>query len=781
MFPASLRQGGREMGPLNRRVALAIFALIVVSAPLAFGAGDRIVQATLVLLLGIGTLCMPPQWAQPNVWVKRLALALIALVLAKEFAPAALFGTMDWRAILTDSFGLRFPWTHNPEPARVLDAILALLVGAVWFTWVRTLASEPKDRSLVAWILFAASIVLAVVCFTMPGQGTGSIYGVRPMSGWSGFGPFPNRNHTACFLAMGAVVGCGCAVRAARRRQLLWVLLALVGLGTVFVALIASKSRGGLIACLAGLGLYALLALSRSQNRKTVGVVCAAGLVATALFLSFGAKVWSRFDSRLEGDIPTNLRWGVWHDTLGMWRDAPLFGHGSGTFAQLFPVYQKIVLENQVVLHPESSWLKWLVEMGLLTVLLAAGAGIAFYGTHLREAFRTKSGFMLRAGGFAGFAVLMIHALYDVPAHRWATAGFGLAALAMACPVPAGDNRRTIPRSGGLVLLAVAAFWMLPVFTGAPSWSPERLNQTLAQLEAAPNVARYEQLEQLSRMFPLDPELHQALGLRLARVRPSEAWRHFRAVDQLRPSSWTLPAAQAYVSRTVSAGMTLFYWTLAVERAGHRQEEVFGMAIRYTLALPTAASFWARYANTHPELLLVYAIEQSDADARSYFQQWWETRALKAELRPEEVQLFYRNLPRWGTKEHLAQWRQHYAEREPRDFKTWAALLHGWGEDVDAWQLLTRHVEDPAFPPQQLSTRLEQLEAGWLKDAKNFVLAQALAAAWHSRGELDREQKVLLSVAAQDNPPIWFLRKAAYWHAAQGAFPEAVALLLREK
>src|SRR5207249_2614176 len=101
----------------------------------------------------------------------------------------------------------------------------------------------------------------------------------------------------------------------------------------------------------------------------------------------------------------------------GMWRDAPIFGHGLSTFTQVYPFYQTLDRENSVVLHPESSWLQWLDELGLLLVIALCTAGGIFLLNKLREARDCGHGFYLRAGGFATFTVLLVHSAWDVPGH----------------------------------------------------------------------------------------------------------------------------------------------------------------------------------------------------------------------------------------------------------------------------------------------------------------------------------------------------------------------------
>ena len=83
----------------------------------------------------------------------------------KEFAPANWFGHTFWRTTLTRQYGLELPFTHHPEPARALDALLVGAVGVIWFLWVRRLAVERHHRTFLAWALFAAGGIVAIVSF----------------------------------------------------------------------------------------------------------------------------------------------------------------------------------------------------------------------------------------------------------------------------------------------------------------------------------------------------------------------------------------------------------------------------------------------------------------------------------------------------------------------------------------------------------------------------------------------------------------------------------------
>ena len=779
------------MASIRRKVALGIFAWIAACAPLAFGAVDRSVQASLVVLFACGLFAVPMELPRLSRRAGWMLAAVLAILCVKEFAPSACFGATAWRRIVTQELQLALPWTHHPEPGRALDALLALGVGAMWFAWVRTLAADRDDRLVLAWCMAGAGAVLAVVCLVMNAfpHADNMIYGFRYTPGWAGFGPFPNRNHTAGFLAMSVLVGCGCVARAGMRGRRRAVAGGLALVALALVALLQSRSRGGLVGLTAGLFVFGALTIGKMRDRKTVAIVLAAGLITATLCMAFGAGVLSRFGDAREGDLPTNLRWSIWRDALAMWRDAPLFGHGLDTFAQVFPFYQtlkleNLMLENKVVLHPESSWLLALIELGALP-MLAAGAGFAFFAwKNLRAAMQGARGFFIRAAGFAASTALLVQSMWDVPAHRWGTAGLGLAALALACPLSSRTPRIFPGTKSAFALLALALFWALPFFVNAPRWSPTTATRVQLRNSLAPGSVPDADIEAVLRCFPLNADLHYMLGVRELE-RPggaSGAWRDFSMATRLRPNSWNIPSAAASMARPVSSGMALHFWAVAVARAGARADSVFAMAWKNTAGTPDGEWFWTGFAWDNPRLLLTLALSvEDDTPARASYDRWWKTRAFAAPLDRSEIDNLYHCLPRLGRREHLDEWMRRHRELEASDFKTWAFLLHEWKDDAAAWKVLSARIPEPPFPPSPREVRPELLESRHRDDPADWVNAQLLAQHWTRTGATERANQLCITAAAAKNAPPWFLEKAAYAQAAGGRHTDAVLLLLREK
>jgi O-antigen ligase len=767
--------------PVATRGALTIFALIVASGPLLFGAVDQWAQVILVSLLAVGVMFLPPAIVPLSKWGNRLLLALVALLVIKELAPAEWFGTTLWRKAVTNDFGIELPPTHHPEPARVLDGWLAAAIGAVWFLWVRRLAADRENRPVLAWSLFGAAALVAVVSFATRGWDAHAIYGLRPTLGWRGFGPFPNRNHTADLLAMGAVLGCGCITWAAVRKKWGALFGGVLAFILVVVALLTTESRGGLVAFGMGLAVYLVLVQLRLRNRRALAVGLAVAFVVGALGLAFGGGVLARFQSEQAGAVSNSMRMTIWRDVMVMWKDAPLLGHGVNSFGQIFPFYQTFDLENGVVLHPESSWRLWLVELGLLPVVLAAIALVLFMADHLREAFQGRN-FFFRAAGFAAALALLGHAIFDVPAHRWGTAGFALAALALACPMRLGKERIFASRKTALVPVFAAVFWVWPYFFGTPAWSPLTLQQALATHRQGQHVST-EQWHTLVRYFPLSYDLNQVLGMRelvmYGREKPSIWQRHFAIASELLPGSWRLPAAQAHAVAQVSPALSLSYWQQAVERGVAHRGDVFRMAVQETAQISMATASWGRYAEAHPELLLTYAQLFPDEQARPYFELWWKERARHSDLTDAEIATFYQNASRWATREQFVEWMRHHSGWQIRDHREWARLLLGWGDAEGAWKLLAVSTPEEGFPALPADLQRAVLEAKWNVAPTNFVNAQQLAGMLAKAGEVGPSEEIVLKVGTRDDAPWWFVQKAAYIQARRTRYAEAAALLLR--
>ena len=776
----------RNVRNVRRNAALAIFGLMLVLGPLAFGAVDRVVQTALVLVMAVGIFLHPPA---PLLLGRRgnvLALALIGVFVLKEFLPHQWFGGTLWRSQAESLPGLEIAGTHHPEPANAFDALLVALLALVWVQWVRTMAARREMRVAMAWILFGAGVVFAAICLMMSSKGaqSGAIYGLRQTPGWSGWGPFPNRNHTASLLAMAAMMGLGCTVWAGARRHHRLAVFATAAVLVTLIALLMSKSRGGLVALAAGLAAFSGMMLWRHRSKRTLAVVIGGLALMAVIVVIFGSQVIERFSSSEGMHISNQTRREIWANAAAMWRDALLLGHGVDSFGGLFPFYQHLTLDDSVVAHPESSWLQWLCELGLVPVVILAGVTGSLVASRLGVLFKRRGTFHLSAGALAAVAAVMAHAVIDVPLHRWGTAGFALALLALACPISREAQLigAVAPRTA-LVPLAIGAYWALPFFGFGPAWQPVRVGQLLARESAGVPRPKLDEWKKALHYFPLQAELHHLAAMREleTRIPKTSDWqRHIEIVHRLVPAAWRYPITHARAVKRLSQTLCIQYWQVAIERSGWRSAEIFTQALNDTAAFPSAVSIWTDYVTANPALALAYARTLPEADTRPFFDLWWKARGHVSDITADELQQFYAYAPRWASSEQVLEWMQIHASRRREDFRKWTALLHATGLSERAWQIWQGRVENPAYPvPATVLTR-EEIEARVRIAPENTTNLVELARLSEQSGDLTGARKIILDVAAKKDAPSWFLRKAAYLLAEDGKFPEAVEMILRE-
>ena len=294
--PPSARRTPPAQWKRRRVAALAVFGLITVLGPIAFGAVDRVVQVGLVFLLALGLILEQPALLPLERRGNLLAIALTGMLVLKEFLPYEWFGGAQWRTEARAMSGLEMAGTHHPEPARALDALLVALIALVWLQWIRTMAARRELRVALAWILFGAGAVLAVVCLVIIPKSSQpmSIYGLRFTPGWSGWGPFPNRNHTASLLAMSVMAGLGCTVWAGARRRHSLAVAATGAVLMILIALLMSKSRGGLVSLSAGIAVFGGMMLWRHRSKRTIALMVGGAALMAVVVMIFGGQVLER-------------------------------------------------------------------------------------------------------------------------------------------------------------------------------------------------------------------------------------------------------------------------------------------------------------------------------------------------------------------------------------------------------------------------------------------------------------------------------------------------------
>jgi len=316
--------------------------------------------------------------------------------------------------------------------ARRLATFLAYL--GVFVVGVHQWRDRRKADRILAVL---ATLVGALAVFGVVQHLTwnGRIYWLRtPTQGGDPFGPFVNRNNFAGYLEMAVplALGLAVAVRQGRmnrsdtsekllaREERSLPLLLLLGAGAAFglVALIASRSRGGLLSLLTATALFCVASLRRGRRATwAMGPLLLLGLLIGAVGLRVGGDgIWQRYATLAhpEGEPSLAFRLDMAQRTLSMLSDFPLVGVGLGAFGDLYGLYAPGDRAKRAgAAHNDYAQLA--AESGMIGAALAAGALILFMLRYLWPALRRQGSARRHVmhGVAVGFIAMLVHSLFE--------------------------------------------------------------------------------------------------------------------------------------------------------------------------------------------------------------------------------------------------------------------------------------------------------------------------------------------------------------------------------
>ena len=349
--------------------------------------------------------------AEGSILLPMLALSALAFVQTLSLGSQQVAGITIRNTISADPFQTRF----FALQMLALTAWLALL-----YRYVNT---ASRMRALVYTILGVA-VVSAI--FGILRQATQHQTGfllplLRPAQG---YGQFINKNHFAYLMEMAFGLGVGIALAGGLKRERLLIHFAL--LLPIWMALVLSNSRGGILAMLVQIVSAVLLLTSRMQAtvlRAALLVVLVAGVLSGTLWVG-GDRLASNFEnatSELNAG-EASMRAGVsrneiWRATLKMFASHPVTGVGLGGYWIGITAYH----DASGLMTPQEAhndYLELLSSGGL--VGLAIGIWFAFMvirAARANLAMHTGYTRALRLGAILGIIGVAAHSLVDFGLH----------------------------------------------------------------------------------------------------------------------------------------------------------------------------------------------------------------------------------------------------------------------------------------------------------------------------------------------------------------------------
>lgn len=379
----------------------------------------------------------PPGVRLPWIWG---ALLLLLLVLAAlPLLPVGMVPAQVWRTEL-EALGVDTGRSVSVHRAETIDLLIRMGVGSllVLYALGHRVSLSAQHRLVLAFTAGVAVYALASMIRHHTGaHGTGA----SPPT----FGFFPNRNHTATLLVMGALCGLGVMVHSCRTKAWIMAAGAVVCMGLILTAVLTySISRSGPVLLTAAvLGWLTLLGrgyLSRTRRLLLAGLLLTACAVAAWFYngelarrlTETAKKAGSLMASAPREQVPAlkatsstgdgseevlDLRVLIQEDALSLIRHEPWTGIGLGNFRFVFPQYRDVSFNDRICLHPESDWLWLAAEAGGPAAVVLGAATLGLLGFALQQA-RRRRGLSLSLGCLMAAAVLPVHGLFDVPGHH---------------------------------------------------------------------------------------------------------------------------------------------------------------------------------------------------------------------------------------------------------------------------------------------------------------------------------------------------------------------------
>jgi len=222
------------------------------------------------------------------------------------------------------------------------------------------------------------------------------------------YGSYINHNHYAglveMLVPMPLVVSMGHLVRGGKRALIAF--CAVLMASTIFL----SRSRGGMIAFVLEIGLFAALTLVQRRNpRVAIGLVAVCILVLGFLVFIGKGQVLGRL-----GDLAPGIRLNMTKDCLRMFAHRPVLGWGLGTFPTVYPSYRTFYT-NLFINEAHNDYAQLLVETGLLGFALMLWFLVRLYrrpwATSRRWEFKWDGAVSLAA--LLGCSGILFHSFVD--------------------------------------------------------------------------------------------------------------------------------------------------------------------------------------------------------------------------------------------------------------------------------------------------------------------------------------------------------------------------------
>ena len=385
------RPRGREPVILQRALVLGLCAILIF-AVLAFGAVEE--WSTFAFEAGAAALFL--LWAANQLFSEQVRLSTNPLYL-----PTFLFF-----GLILAQIALRrsaYGYVTKYETLQYVSYGIVLIVAA-------ECVKEEHSRRLFAQVMGVFGVLYAFFALLQELHPNGKIFWVHSPHFTSAmiYGSYVNHNHYAGLMEMlvpiPLVLCTGHMFKGGKR--------ALAGFCAVLMAttIFLSGSRGGMLAFILEIVLFASLAFGKKRNlRAALGsmAVCIS-ILALLIFVGKG-QVLGRL-----GDLGPGIRWDVTKDCSRMFSHRPVLGWGLGTFPTIYPRYRSFYT-NLFINEAHNDYAQLLVETGLLGfgLMLWFLARLYWYGFPTSRRWESRWDGAISLAALLGCTGILLHSFVD--------------------------------------------------------------------------------------------------------------------------------------------------------------------------------------------------------------------------------------------------------------------------------------------------------------------------------------------------------------------------------
>ena len=323
---------------------------LLMFGPVAFGSVEPwsifVLEAGATLLV---LLWLARQWIDGEVKIKWNPL----------FLPMAAFAVL----ILIQLAAGGTAYRHDTVSGALLYCAYAMLC----FLSSQSLFRNLQARRL-AFVFSIYGAALASFALLQGIASNGKLYWMRtPRMGGQIYGPYVNHNHYAGLMEMLVPIPLVLSVShlANSRQRMLAAAAAAVMASTIFL----SGSRGGMLALVMELLIFAVVLIRQQRGLKTAVSVGAFLLIVISLLTWVGGGELSRrvssISTETRSEVTGGMRLTIDRDAVHMFAKRPVLGWGLRTFPVVYPQFRSFYT-NFFVNEAHNDYLQLLVEMGLL-------------------------------------------------------------------------------------------------------------------------------------------------------------------------------------------------------------------------------------------------------------------------------------------------------------------------------------------------------------------------------------------------------------------------------